>query len=153
MARIQLARPWQNWLVTLFNYGMVILFALTLAYWIWVFFKPSDVPVTPPAPLSTQTLLPKILANHWFGENAKNESNIVTDLSSKLKLIGVMSTSKSQPGFAVFKLLDGTQQYALINQELIPGVKLESINADSVTVSQQGVVSKIELEPRLTAGQ
>jgi type II secretory pathway component PulC len=148
MTNIKLLRPWQKALVTLINYSMVALLAMTLAYWFWVFYKPSPAPSSPAMLENTQDMLPKILAGHWFSENNQVSASESKDLSRALKLIGVMSTSVKQPGFAVFKLEDGKHQHALLHNEIMPGVMLESIDADSVMVSQQGMLTKIELESR-----
>lgn len=145
MARVQLSKPWQNALIHGLNYGMVALFAITLAYWVWVFVKPNPTPVAPPEVAATQTLLPSILASHWFGSsNAEGQTNMYQ--GGEFKLVGVLSPSQRQAGFAILKLSNGQQQYAVLNQEITPGVTLEEIQANSVTIVQNGVKHQIPLE-------
>ena len=143
MASLQLSKPWQNALIHLFNYGMVALFAMSLAYWTWIFFKPDATPLHSPEPAATQTLLPTILASHWFGNS---DNKVTTYQRSDVRLVGVLSPSQHQAGFAIFKLSNGQQQHAVLQQEIMPGVKLVGIAQNSVTISENGVNSEISLE-------
>lgn len=145
MARVQLSKPWQNAIIHGLNYGMVALFAITLAYWVWVFIKPQPTPVAPPEVASTQTLLPSILASHWFGSSHGTVEKDVYQ-GGELKLVGLLSPSQRQAGFAIFKLSNGQQQYAVLNQEITAGVKLEDIQSNSVTIVQNGIKHQLPLE-------
>lgn len=143
MARIHISKPWQNISISLVNYIMVILLAMTLAYWIWVFFKPAPIAKVVLAEAPAQTLLPNILAAHWFNQNASQ--TVVAD-NSNLKLLGVFSSTAHYPGFAIFKLADGKQTHAVLNHEISAGTQLVNITKNSVTISQNGVESKLMLE-------
>ena len=143
MASISISKPWQNVTIGLINYSMVIVLALTLAYWFWIFFKPLPIPKVVTLEAPEQTILPSILAAHWF-DQAKKPA-IIAD-NTNLKLLGVLSTTHTNPGFAIFKLADGKQTHALLNHEVLPGTQLVAITKNSVTVSQNGIESKIMLE-------
>ncbi len=147
MARITISKPWQNITINMLNYVMVVLLALTLAYWFWVFFKPLPIAKVQPLEASTSTLLPSILAGHWFNQA---KSPLITLDNNSLKLLGVMSTTHHSPGFAIFKLADGKQIHALLNHEVIAGTQLVAITKNSVTISQNGAESKVMLEDTKT---
>ena len=143
MARISISRPWQNITIRLINYGIVILFAFTLAYWFWIFFKPLPIPKVVTLEAPAQTILPSILAGHWF--NQAKSATVIID-NSNLKLLGVFSTTRNNPGFAIFKLADGKQTHAVLNHEVLQGTQLIAITKNSVTISQNGLESKLLLE-------
>ncbi|MBC7786453.1 MAG: hypothetical protein H7Z18_03150, partial [Methylophilaceae bacterium] len=140
---ITISKPWQNITINMVNYVMVILLALTFAYWFWIIFKPLPIPKVQPLIAPTETILPSILAGHWFNQ-AKSPA-VVAD-NSNLKLLGVFSTTHNNPGFAIFKLADGKQTHALLNHEVLLGTQLVAITKNSVTISQNGVESKVMLE-------
>jgi hypothetical protein len=146
MASLQLSKPWQNALIILFNYGMVAVFAMSLAYWTWIFFKPDATPPPSPEPAAKQTLLPSILASHWFGSS---DSKVTIYQRSDVRLVGLLSPSQHQAGFAIFKLSNGQQQHAVLQQEIMRGVKLVGISQNSVTISENGVNSEISLENKV----
>lgn len=146
MASLQLSKPWQNALIHLFNYGMVAVLAISLAYWTWIFFKPDTTPLNAPEAVATQTLLPTILASHWFGNS---EAKVTTYQRSDVRLVGVLSPSQHQAGFAIFKLSNGQQQHAVLQQDIMPGVKLVGIAQNSVTISENGIISEIALENKV----
>lgn len=143
MARIYISKPWKNTTINLINFAMMILLALTLAYWFWVFFKPLPIPKVVPLEVPAQTILPSILACHWF--NQAQRAPVVAD-NTNLKLLGVLSTTHKNPGFAIFRLADGKQTHVLLNHEVLPGTQLVAITKNSVTISQNGVESKVILE-------
>ena len=143
MARIYISKPWQKITINLINYAMTMLLALTLAYWFWVFFKPLPMPKVVVLEAPTQTILPSILAAHWF--NQAQRATVAAD-NTNLKLLGVFSTTHSNPGFAIFKLANGKQTHALLNHEVLPGTHLVAITKNSVTISQNGVEYKVMLE-------
>lgn len=149
MARLNVSRPWQKNTISIINYAMTILLALTVAYWFWVFFKPSVIPKVVVLEAPEQTILPSILAVHWFDQ--AQSVKMVAD-NTNLKLLGVFSSTHSNPGFAIFKLADGKQTHALLNHEVLPGTQLVAITKNSVTISQHGMESKIMLEDNKNAG-
>lgn len=143
MAQIKLTNPLHNALITVLNYTMVVAFAATLAYWVWVFLKPSPIADIPPSAPVAQTIVPTILAAHWFSSN--NSAPIQAILqNTNMKLVGVFSSTSKRPGFAIFQLEGGKQQHAVVNHEIVPGVQLVAVKHNSVTIEQNGVRSDIE---------
>jgi type II secretory pathway component PulC len=125
---------------------MIVAFAMSLAYWVWVFFKPSTIADIPPSAPATQTILPSILAGHWFStSNSSNEIAPVIAPAPSMKLVGLFSSTPKRPGFAIFQLENGKQQYAVVNHEIVAGVTLVGVNRKSVTVMQNGETSEIKL--------
>jgi hypothetical protein len=143
-AQINFSKPLRNWLITLINYAMVVVFAAVLAYWVWVFLKPNQIAAVAPSAPPVQTILPTILGGHWF-----NPANLVAtrqvSASVELKLLGVMTPSKNQAGFAIFQLANGKQIHALLNHEITSGVQLVSLTPKTATITQNGGEATIEL--------
>lgn len=143
MAKIKLFNPIQAWLIALCNYAMVVFFAMTLAYWFWIFFKPTPIAAIPPAPPVLQSIVPTIQAGHWFSNTAATQQ--VQTPTLNLKLVGVYSSTANKPGFAIFKLENGKENYVVVNHEISPGVLLVAVNATSATILQNNQTSEIKL--------
>ncbi len=89
---VKLSKPWQTLLVSLANYGMVVAFAACLAYWVWVFLKPNPIAAVPISAPTAQTILPAILAGHWF--NNAQAAPIAAAGNINLKLVGIRKGEK-----------------------------------------------------------
>lgn len=143
MAQIRLSNPSQTFLIVMLNYAMVIVLASTMAYWFWVFFKPSPMADLPASSPAIQSIVPTIQAGHWFSSSPQPSKVIAPTLN--LKLVGVFSSTPKRPGFAIFKSDDGKQKYVVVNQELAAGTTLVAVHAHSVTIMQNGQASELKL--------
>ncbi|MGP1281799.1 MAG: type II secretion system protein N [Parasphingopyxis sp.] len=73
-----------------------------------------------------------------------NARVVVTDLD--LRLFGVRQDQASGRGSAIIALPDGEQDSFLVGDELMPGVTLESVGFDFVTISRNGASEQIFLD-------
>jgi len=150
---IRFSTPWQSLLLALLNYAMLVLLAITLAYWSWQLFQPSPVSAPPVASTPNQPLSSTINAAGWFSDS---NSDGVSTASLDLKLVGIFgalnhtanNASGKHPGFAIFQMSNGKQLHAMLNQEFTPGLKLTDIGRDSVTILQNGVPQNILLDEK-----
>jgi len=146
---IRFSTPWQSLLLALLNYAMVILLAITLAYWSWQFLQPDPVSAPPVASTPSQSFSNAINAAEWFGNSSSDGS---ATASLDLKLVGIFgalnSASTKHPGFAIFQMNNGKQVHAMLNQEFTPGLKLTNIGRDNVTILQNGIPQNILLDEK-----
>jgi len=98
----------------------------------------------PTIQLGKNDLTESILVSHWFGN--KGSSTTFTEVN--FKLVGTFSPTASKGGFAIIKMPDGKQRVVLLKEEILPGMKLESLGADYIEVLQDGNLTKILLENR-----
>ena len=146
VTQVKLSKPIRNLTISLLNFVMAGIFAIVLAYWVWEIFKPNQIDPEVLMSPTPQTLLPSILSGHWFGEASNSAHQVVEQLDANVKLVGVLSASKHQPGFAIFRLEDGKQVYVMLNQEVTSGVKLLEISKNSVMIQQSDKNKTIWLE-------
>ena len=140
-------------LAGMLNYGMLAVLALILAYWIWQLAAPAALPAVAANPLINREAVATITARHWFGGDNTGIPGVPPENALNIKLVGIFGAAKSkkQAGFAIFQLKDGKQVYAMLNQEITPGLKLTGITANAVTVEQDGLQVKIVLEEKAVA--
>lgn len=142
--RIRFSRPWQSVVTGLLNYAMVAILAITLAQWTWVLFGPAPLTAPAPAVMPSQSLAATITASRWFNNDSPAPSP-QENATQGIKLVGVLGSTKSRPGFAILQLSSGKQLVALLNQEAAPGVKVTAIGKNEVAISQNGVISQLKL--------
>jgi general secretion pathway protein C len=69
---------------------------------------------------------------------------VVTSLS--LKLFGVRQDEATGRGSAIIALPDGTQRSFAVGDEIMPGVKLEAVAFDNVTISRGGASEQLFMD-------
>jgi general secretion pathway protein C len=69
---------------------------------------------------------------------------VVTSLT--LKLFGVRQDEASGRGSAIIALPDGTQRSFAVGDEIMPGVKLEAVAFDNVTISRGGAAEQLFMD-------
>jgi general secretion pathway protein C len=69
---------------------------------------------------------------------------VVTSLS--LKLFGVRQNTASGRGSAIIALPDGQQRSFAVGDEVMPGVRLEAVAFDNVTISRGGAVEQLFMD-------
>ncbi len=123
---------------------LVIWGLMLLASWTWKVILPTPPAAMPTIQLGKNDLTESILVSHWFGN--KGSSTTFTEVN--FKLVGTFSPTASKGGFAIIKMPDGKQRVVLLKEEILPGMKLESLGADYIEVLQDGNLTKILLENR-----
>jgi hypothetical protein len=125
---------------------LVIWGLMLLASWTWELILPRPPSAMPTIELGKNDLTESILVSHWFG----NKGSSTTFAEVNFKLVGTFSPTASKGGFAIIKMPDGKQRVVLLKQEIVPGMKLETLGADYIGVLQAGKLTKILLENRKT---
>lgn len=127
-----------------------------LAHWTWVFVVPrQDVPAAPFAQADTQAETLTIVGAHLFGQATARASGAGTDAISTLniQLKGVFAAIGNLPGFAVVNTGAKTDQPVRAGDEIMSGVKLESVHPRHIIVNRSGVAERINLEEKGGGGQ
>ena len=117
---------------------------MLLASWTWKVILPRSPSAMPPIEVSKNDLVERILESHWFG----NDGSPTTFTELNFKLVGTFSPTASKGGFAIIKMPNGKQRLVLLKEEIVPGMKLETLGADYIEVRQSGSLTKILLENR-----
>lgn len=144
---VTFSRPWQTMMIGFINYLMVAVFAIELANWGWIFMGPQPLASTNSTPVVIQSLLPTITAAHWFN-NDISPTKAPVETNGNMKLVGVFGSTNNRPGFAIFQMSTGKQLYVMLNQEVSAGTKLVGISSHEVTLSQNGISSKLILDEK-----
>jgi len=128
--------------------GLLTIWGLMLlASWIWKVILPGPFAAMPQIEVAKTDLSELILASQWFG----HKGSPIPTAAINFKLVGVFSPTAAKPGFAILKMADGKQRVALLNAEILPGIKLETLGANYIEVGQTGRLTKILLENRMAS--
>jgi Type II secretion system protein C len=119
------------------------LLALTLAHWGWIWFGPQPIVIAAPAP---ETDLARRAAEaHLFGTAGAVPANApaASELGD-VRLLGVFAETDGK-GYALLRA--GTRAAVLVaaGQDIAPGVRIESVRPDGVSVLQGGVRRELSL--------
>lgn len=117
----------------------MVLVAVLLARWVWVFAAPAEVAM--PATASWQR---SDAAANLFGQPLEVDAGAVAQAAaSNYKLVGVFAHRTA--GFAVL-LVDGKQVGAGLGAEIGPGMRLVETGANFVLLERGGVKQRVELQ-------
>jgi Type II secretion system protein C len=124
------------------------LLALVLAHWGWRWFGPAPVSLAPP---TVDGDLPRHIAEaHLFGAAAPSvTASEPTAAGGELRLLGVFAQRDGQ-GYALFRAGARGALFIAAGSDAAPGVRLESVQPDGVTLVEGGVRREIALR---SAGQ
>lgn len=114
----------------------IVLFAVMLARWVWVFAAPADVAM--PATTSWQK---NDAAEDLFGHATDVDVGAVTS-AGNIQLIGVFAHNTA--GFAVLQI-DGKQIGVGMGETAAPGMRLVETHADYVLLERGGVRQRVDL--------
>jgi hypothetical protein len=118
------------------------LLALVLAYWGWRWFSPTPVRLPPNAPQGE--LVQQIGAARVFGTPATAARTAEPGgASGDLRLLGVFA-EQSGRGYALFRGTRGAL-FAGAGTDVVPGVRLESVRPDGVTLVENGTRRELAL--------
>jgi hypothetical protein len=118
-----------------------VLFAWVAAHWIWRWASPPTPRASVPAPADPAAT---ILASGLWAGGSDAPAAAATSAPTDLRLIGVLA-ERDGKGVAVFRTRDGTR-VVTAGSEIAPGVKLESVDAWSVRVTDASGGRTIELK-------
>ena len=114
----------------------VLVVAVMLAHWTWVFVAPRAISVLPAPPSSSDSQ-----AERLFGTATASAAQVHTILPG-MRLVGVFAGA---PGFAVFEV-DGKGQMGLATgHEIVAGAKLVEVAFDHAVIERNGVRKQIPL--------
>lgn len=134
------------------TFTLVIVLAMQLAYWTWIFFTPK-VPLPPqkPAGANTGNAIQKVIDAHLFGAAAATDAPVAVTAATNMRLSGVFAAVGNLPAFAIISF-DGQPSQPVRNGAVItPGVVLEAVFPDHVLIRRNGVRERLELDARGTA--
>ena len=125
------------------------LLALTLAHWGWIWFGPQQPAIAAPAP---ETDLARRAAEaHLFGTagalpaNASGSADV-----GDVRLLGVFAEADGK-GYALLRAGTGAAMLVAAGQDIAPGVRVESVRPDGVSVLRGGVRRELSLRAQPAA--
>ena len=125
------------------------LFALTLAHWGWLWFGPQPIVIAAPAP---ETDLARRTAEaHLFGAAGAAPANAPASADlGDVRVLGVFAQADGK-GYALVRA--GTRAAMLVaaGQDIAPGIRIESVRPDGVSVVQGGVRRELSLRTQASA--
>jgi general secretion pathway protein C len=129
---------------------LAALAAILLARLLWALITPAGALGTPPAAAAAPAINPQAMAAFDpFFRTASAGPGTVSSLD--LALMGTRVDRASGRGSAILTLPDEMQISVAVGEEIIPGVRLASVNFDSVTLDNQGVREALFLDQSLPA--
>ena len=146
--RILLRRVPRTNVYTLAELGLLTLLAVQCARLAWALLTPVG-PVgdwQPPAVARTTQPSAAMLGSFdpFFRLAGGAGPVVVTSLS--LKLFGVRQDSASGRGSAIIALPDGQQRSFAVGDEIMPGVRLDAVAFDNVTISRAGATEQLFMD-------
>jgi general secretion pathway protein C len=134
---------------TLAELALLSLLAIQCARLVWVAVTPVG-PVgnwQPPAPVAVAQPGPGLLGSFDpFFRMAGQAAGPVVVTSLSLKLFGVRQDTASGRGSAIIALPDGQQRSFAVGDEIMPGVRLEAVAFDNVTISRGGAAEQLFMD-------
>jgi Type II secretion system protein C len=112
------------------------LLASVLAYWGWRWFGPAPV-VLPPERADGDTVR-RIADAHLFGAAAPAAASPDAPATGELRLLGVFA-ERDGKGYALFRAGSRGPLFVAAGDEVAPGVRLDAVRPQGVTLLQGGV--------------
>lgn len=155
-------QPYLTW--TLFTHlafcAALVLFTKDAARWTWTLFTPSVPAITTPlinslAVAPSEPNVPSILRAGLFGRSPGDDADIATDgsvpvSSLNLLLSGVVVAGKGS--IALVSASGRPPEPFVLGQEIIPGVKLDTVLPDRILVSHDSKIESLLLGGASAAG-
>ena len=125
-----------------------VAFAWVAAHWMWRWVAPAPVVTVTPAPVDPAAT---IVASGLWAAPAGAPATSAAPASGDARLVGVLA-ERDGKGLAVFRTREGAR-VVVAGAEIVPGMRLVSIDPWSVTVSEAGGERTLELrrEPAAAA--
>lgn len=135
----------------LITFALILVLAMQLAYWTWVFATPKA-PLPPRAaqPAGSADTLARARANALFGDapNVRQAAAPSAAARGDIVVTGVFAALGTLPAFAILSIDGQPGQPVKAGDAIRPGLILESVAADHVIVRRNGVRERVELAPR-----
>jgi hypothetical protein len=125
------------------------LLALTLAHWGWMWFGPQPPAIAAPAP---ETDLARRAAEaHLFGTAGALPANAPPGADvGDIRLLGVFAETDGK-GYALLRAGTSAAMLVAAGQDIAPGVRVESVRTDGVSVLRGGVRRELSLRTQPAA--
>ena len=147
MGQMPIARsnnPAQTAAVYAVTFAALMLLAFVLAYWTWNWFAPRAAPRAEPL---AEPVSRTAIAHSLFGSMPSGQSAAVpTGLA--IKLVGVVAAAGKKPSYAVLQVDAKTILAVRAGEEIAPGIRLERVFADHVTLQRVGASEDLALAER-----
>lgn len=136
--------PAQTAAVYAVTFAALMLLAVVLAYWTWIWFGPR---AAPRAELMAEPVSRTAIAYTLFGNPPSSQSAAVpTGLA--IKLVGVVAAAGNKPSYAVVQVDAKTILAVRVGEEIAPGIRLDKVYADRVTLQRTGASEELALAER-----
>lgn len=138
------AGPWPGRLIAFVAMlAALVLLAVVLAHWGWRWFGPAPVALAPSR--SDGELSRRIAEAHLFGTAAPSApAKQAAAVRGDLRLLGVFAQQDGR-GYALFRAGSRGALLVAAGDEAAPGVRLESVQPDGVTLIEDGERRAIDL--------
>lgn len=120
------------------------LLALTLAHWAWTWFGPAPVTMAAPAPESD--LARRASEARLFGSAGVVRGAAPVSELGDVRLLGVFA-ERDGKGYALVRAGSRAPMLVAAGQEIAPGVRIESVRPDGISMLQGGVPQELGLRP------
>jgi general secretion pathway protein C len=147
MQQMPIARsnnPAQTAAVYAVTFAALVLLAVVLAYWTWSWFGPRAAPRAEPMsePVSRSTIAHTLFGSLQGAQAAAAPSGLA------IKLVGVVAASGDKPSYAVVQVDAKTILAVRAGEEIAPGIRLDKVFTDHVTLQRTGASESLALAER-----
>ena len=149
MGKMPIARSnnTQTALASAATLAALLLLGYVLAYWTWAWLGPRPEPRVEPISEPAGRMAG---ASTLFG-NAQVAPASTAPTGLAIKLIGVVSASGRKPGYALVQIDPKTIVAVRAGDDIAPGVRLEKVFPDHVTLQRAGTSEELPLAERKPA--
>ncbi|MBI4293777.1 MAG: general secretion pathway protein [Betaproteobacteria bacterium] len=113
----------------------MVLLGLTLAYWTWSWFAPR---AEPRVQAAAEPAGNAASASGLFGRVPRNR-NAAAPTGMAIKLLGLVTSSRSESGYAVVQLEAKENRAVREGADVAPGIRLAEVHADHIILERNGV--------------
>lgn len=128
------------------SFILFLLLISSLAYWAMQLFAPPPRPVVAPPQSFSQQVPPIAAAASIFGGRSSGKTMI------NVQLRGVVLAGRVKDSVAILVAEDGAPQPLRLEDEVLPGVKVQAIHPRYVVLSDHGVLREVSLPEFAAAG-
>jgi general secretion pathway protein C len=115
------------------------------AGWFWRLTAPEPVALVTQQMADPQAAARSVTQRHLFGDGGTTPGSAVAPPARNFTLVGAMTASRGQPGFAVLAETGKPAVSVFEGEEVAPGVRLEKVLADKVSIVRNGRSETLEL--------
>lgn len=128
--------------------GWIVALGLTAwlaAGWFWRLTAPEPVALVTQQTTDPQTAARSVTQRHLFGDGGTTPGSAAAPPARSFALFGAMTASRRQPGFAVIAETGKPAVSVFEGEEVAPGIRLEKVLADKVSIVRNGRSETLEL--------